>query len=98
MKNVNFGMWCSLASMRDLGSRGRRFESCHSDFWVAQLAEQSAVNRKVVSSSLTPGASKIFIAEWTGEAPAGPHKACFAGIAQIEDLCAWNPVSATLGG
>ena len=82
-------MWCSLASMRDLGSRGRRFESCHSDFRVAQLAERSAVNRKVVSSSLTSGASIKIIAEWTGEAPAGPHKACYAGS---------NPVSATLGG
>ena len=47
------------------------------------------VNRKVVSSSLTSGASINNIAEWTGEAPAGPHKACYAGS---------NPVSATLGG
>lgn len=31
----------------------------------------------------------VYIAEWTGEAPAGPHKACYAGS---------NPVSATLGG
>ena len=44
---------------------------------------------EVAASSLIPGASIKIIAEWTGEAPAGPHKACYAGS---------NPVSATLGG
>ena len=28
---MNIGVWLSLARALDLGSRGRRFESCHPD-------------------------------------------------------------------
>ena len=29
---TNYGVWLSLARAPDLGSGGRRFESCHPDF------------------------------------------------------------------
>lgn len=31
----NFGVWLSLARVLDLGSRGRRFESCHPDLFLS---------------------------------------------------------------
>ncbi len=30
----NIGVWLSLARALDLGSRGRRFESCHPDLYA----------------------------------------------------------------
>ena len=30
----HIGVWLSLARALDLGSRGRRFESCHPDFFA----------------------------------------------------------------
>ena len=30
-KDTKYGVWLSLARALDLGSRGRRFESCHPD-------------------------------------------------------------------
>ena len=51
---VIFGVWLSLARALDLGSRGRRFESCYPDCGMVQLVAQQAHNLKVGGSSPSP--------------------------------------------
>ena len=58
----NIGVWLSLARALDLGSRGRRFESCHPDIfftnslwwvWRSWLARQIVALEAVGSSPIT---------------------------------------------
>ena len=59
-RNKN-GVWLSLARALDLGSRGRRFESCHPDFTTlnnyagcSSMAEHFAFQVRYVGSIPSP--------------------------------------------
>ncbi len=52
VKYIN-GVWLSLARVPDLGSGGRRFESCHPDLYgsLAQSVEHLTFNQVVPGSN-----------------------------------------------
>ena len=45
----NYGVWRSLASAPDLGSGGRRFESCHPEFFIIWWVWHSWLARQIVA-------------------------------------------------
>lgn len=55
-----------FGSVRVLGTRGRRFESCHSDFWkkftpLVQLVERRFPKPDAVGSNPTGRANRYFL-------------------------------------